>query len=67
MIEASRGRYTSVIVPHTLAQARRIADEVVVFWLRDGCGYIVESGTTRRVFETPQSELTGGYVAGLRG
>lgn len=67
LIENLRGRYTIVVVTHNLAQARRIADEVVVFWLRDGCGYIVESGTTRRVFESPQSEVTGGYVAGLRG
>jgi len=67
LIENLRGRYTIVVVTHNLAQARRIADEVVVFWLRGGCGYVVESGATRRVFEAPQSEVTGGYVAGLRG
>lgn len=58
------GRYTVAVVTHNLAQARRIAEDIAVFWLRDGAGRMIEAGTTRQVFESPRDELTAAYVAG---
>ena len=62
-----RGRYTIVIVTHNLAQARRIVDDVAVFWVRDGAGRLIESGHATDVFENPRSALTRAYVTGRRG
>ncbi|TVS07177.1 MAG: phosphate ABC transporter ATP-binding protein [Phycisphaerales bacterium] len=64
-----RGRYTTVIVTHNLAQARRIADFTGVFWQlgRGREDSLVEFGSTRRVFETPAEELTSMYIGGAQG
>lgn len=67
LIVKMRCRYTQVIVTHNLAQARRIADHVAVFWVRDGSGTLIESGPAQRVFESPQHELTAAYISGQRG
>lgn len=67
MIAALRGRYTTVIVTHNLAQARRIADDVAMFWTRDGMGTLVEHGAAATVFESPESEITAAYIRGARG
>jgi phosphate transport system ATP-binding protein len=67
LVATLRGRYTILVVTHNLAQARRIADDVAVFWLQDGAGRLIENGPVREVFEEPRSELTRAYVTGLRG
>ena len=67
LIASLRGRYTVVIVTHNLAQARRIADRVACFWVRDGAGRLIEEGETDQVFEAPEDELTSAYVHGVRG
>lgn len=67
MIVALRGRYTTVIVTHNLAQARRIADDVAMFWTRDGVGTLVEHGAAAALFESPASEITAAYIRGARG
>jgi phosphate transport system ATP-binding protein len=67
LIKGLRGRYTIVVVTHNLAQARRIADRVGVFWVQDGVGRLIEFGTTRDVFENPRDPLTAAYVSGSRG
>jgi phosphate transport system ATP-binding protein len=67
LITGLRGRYTVVIVTHNLAQARRIADRVAVFWVQDGAGRLIESGKTAGVFESPRDPLTAAYVNGIRG
>jgi phosphate transport system ATP-binding protein len=67
LIASLRGRYTVVIVTHNLAQARRIADRVAVFWVQDGAGRLIEHGQTRQVFERPRDPLTAAYVSGSRG
>lgn len=67
MIAALRGRYTTVIVTHNLAQARRIADDVAMFWVRGGVGTLVEHGAAAQVFEAPASDITAAYVRGARG
>ncbi len=67
LIASLRGRYTVVIVTHNLAQARRIADRVAFFWLRDGAGRLIEEGPVDAVFDRPRDELTAAYVRGSRG
>jgi len=66
LIASLRGRYTVVVVTHNLAQARRIADSVAMFWVRDGAGRLIEHGPTDQVFGEPEHELTRAYVAGER-
>jgi phosphate transport system ATP-binding protein len=67
LIVSLRGHYTVLIVTHNLAQARRIADHVALFWSFDGIGRLVEYGPAREIFETPQHALTAAYMSGMRG
>jgi phosphate transport system ATP-binding protein len=67
LIASLRGCYTQLIVTHNLAQARRIADYVALFWVQDGVGRLIEYGTVEQIFETPQEALTAAYVNGMRG
>jgi phosphate transport system ATP-binding protein len=67
LIKSLRSRYTMVVVTHNLAQARRIADQVAVFWMQDGAGRLIEHGPVREVFESPRDPLTAAYISGTRG
>lgn len=67
LINSLRGRYTVLVVTHNLAQAKRIADEVALFWVADGAGQLIESGSVAQIFESPQHALTAAYVNGRRG
>jgi phosphate transport system ATP-binding protein len=67
LILTLRGRYTFVIVTHNLAQARRLADRVALFWAESGPGRLVEEGEAERIFESPAESLTKAYLAGRRG
>jgi len=57
---ALKNDYTLVIVTHSFAQARRIADYVVFMYL----GEIVEKGDAAQVLENPEQERTKEYVFG---
>ncbi len=67
LIASLRGRYTIAIVTHNLAQARRIADHVAVFWVQEGCGRLIEFGAAAAIFHQPTQELTAAYIGGMRG
>lgn len=67
LIRELKRQYTVVIVTHNLAQAKRIADYVAFFWVRDGAGTLVEFGPTKEIFEQPQDPRTHMYVSGIRG
>jgi len=67
LIVSLRGSHTVVIVTHNLAQARRIADHVAIFWSVDGIGQLIEHGSAQKIFESPQHELTASYISGSRG
>ena len=67
LITSLRGRYTVVIVTHNLAQARRIADDVALFWVQHGTGQLIEQGSSKQIFDHPQHELTAAYINGIRG
>jgi len=53
-------RYTVVIVTHNMQQAARASDYTVFLYL----GKLIESGTTKSVFENPTNELTEKYITG---
>lgn len=55
-----KAQYTTVIVTHTLRQARRLADHVIFMYL----GEVVESGPAKEVFESPKQERTRAYLEG---
>ena len=55
LIVGLRDRYTVLIVTHNLAQARRIADYAALFWIQNGAGRLIESGTAKEIFENPVS------------
>jgi phosphate transport system ATP-binding protein len=67
LILSLRGKYTVLIVTHNLAQARRIADHMALFWSFEGTGRLVEYGPAQALFESPKQELTAAYIAGARG
>ena len=67
LIHSLKGKVTVVIVTHNLAQARRIADQAVVFWVRDGAGALVEHGPAERVFSSPVNPDAALYLSGARG
>jgi phosphate transport system ATP-binding protein len=54
-------QYTTVIVTHTLRQAKRLADYVIYMYL----GEVIEAGPAREVFTNPQHERTKQYLEGL--
>lgn len=53
--------YTVIIVTHSLAQARKIADNVAFMYM----GELIEYGSARQIFEDPQHKLTQDYVKGM--
>jgi phosphate transport system ATP-binding protein len=53
--------YTTVIVTHTLRQAKRLADYVVFMYL----GEVVEAGPAREIFGNPQQDRTRQYLEGV--
>lgn len=67
LIDQLRGTYTLVVVTHNLAQARRLADHVAVFWAKDAGGFLVEIDSSVNIFENPKQALTKHYIQGLEG
>ena len=53
--------YTTVIVTHTLRQAKRLADYVIYMYM----GEVIESGPAKEVFTNPKHERTRQYLEGL--
>ena len=60
LLELKR-QYTTVIVTHTLQQAKRLADYVVFMYL----GEVVEAGPVDEIFTQPKQERTRQYLAGV--
>ena len=59
---------TIVIVTHNMQQAHRVSDNCAFFLAtHDTPGYIVESGPTQQIFESPVDQRTSDYVNGRFG
>jgi len=63
LMAALRGRYTIVIVTHSMAQARRVSDECIFMLL----GELVEHRRTADLFLVPQDRRTAEYIEGRYG
>ena len=55
---ALKNDYTTVLVTHTLRQAKRLADYVVFIYL----GQIVEHGPAKQLFDYPKEPKTRAYI-----
>ncbi|MBT2295599.1 phosphate ABC transporter ATP-binding protein [Pseudomonas fluorescens] len=64
LIASLKEQCTIIIVTHNLAQARRISDHCVMFWMNGVSGHIVESGPTESLFSKPQQLVTASYING---
>jgi phosphate transport system ATP-binding protein len=59
---------TIVIVTHNMQQAARVSSQCAFFLAEAGTpGHIVESGTTRQIFDHPADQRTADYVNGRFG
>ncbi len=60
--------YTIAIVTHNMQQAQRVADVTAFFSVDiskgNRTGYLVETGPTQQIFQSPQEQLTKDYVSG---
>ncbi len=56
-----KSQYTTVVVTHTLRQAKRLADYAIFMYL----GEVVEAGPAHAIFTNPQQERTRAYLEGL--
>ena len=63
LIRELREDYCVVMVTHSLAQARRIADEIAFFYF----GEMIESGPPSEVMENPRDERVKNYLSGKTG
>jgi phosphate transport system ATP-binding protein len=63
-----RASYTIVIVTHNMQQAARVSDRTAFLTMGDdGAGYLVEEGSTGRIFTQPRERLTEDYISGRFG
>ena len=62
-----RGRYTIGLVTHNLAQARRLADHLAVFWIKEGAGTVLASGPADVMFKDAGHPTAVAYLEGRRG
>jgi phosphate transport system ATP-binding protein len=67
LIVRMKQRYTIAIVTHNLAQARRIADDLAIFWTVDGIGRVIEQGSAEAIFTAPTHPISASYLSGARG
>jgi phosphate transport system ATP-binding protein len=63
-LESLRGRVTTLLVTHQLAQAKRLADDIALLWHDGVAGRLVERQPTADFLERPQDPLARAFVAG---
>jgi len=63
LIDELKGRYTIIVVTHSMQQAARVSDNTAFMYL----GRLVEYGATDTVFTNPKLERTQDYITGRFG
>jgi phosphate transport system ATP-binding protein len=63
LIGELRGEYTIIIVTHNMQQAARVSDYTAFLYE----GSLIEFGTTKQLFTTPQRKETEDYITGRFG
>lgn len=66
LISNLKSKATIVLVSHDIAQARRIADQIAVFWYEDGAGRLVEFCENKEQFENSTHPITRCFIDGTR-
>jgi phosphate transport system ATP-binding protein len=68
LIQMLKEEYTIVIVTHNMQQAARASDYTMFFNMaEDRAGYLVEHGSTTKIFTNPREKLTEDYITGRFG
>lgn len=63
LITALAKKRTVVLVTHNIAQARRVADYIALFWHDGSTGTLAEHGPASRVFDQPTTDFARFYFA----
>lgn len=63
LLLSMKEQYAMVVVTHNIAQARRIADHVAMFF----DGHLVEYGSADQIFNDPREQLTREFLSGICG
>jgi len=63
LIDELRKKFTIIIVTHSMQQAARVSQRTAFFHM----GNLVESGSTKTLFTSPQDERTQNYITGRIG
>jgi phosphate transport system ATP-binding protein len=63
LIHELRGKYTVVIVTHSMQQAARVSDYTAFMYL----GRLIEYGPTASIFQNPRLKQTEDYITGRFG
>lgn len=69
LIHELKEDFTIVIVTHNMQQAARVSDQTAFFSLEAAGrpGQLVEVGSTRKIFESPEKQETEDYISGRFG
>lgn len=67
LILSLKDQATILIVTHNLRQARRVGDQVAMFWHDGTHGQLLEHGPAERFFEAPNHPVAAAYLDGSRG
>jgi phosphate transport system ATP-binding protein len=63
LMDELRANFTIIIVTHSMQQAARVSQRTAFFHL----GYLVEEGSTEKMFTTPSDRRTQDYITGRFG
>ena len=63
LIDELKQNYAIVMVTHSMSQAARVSQRAAYFHL----GHLVEVGTTEKIFNDPEHQLTKNYISGRMG
>ena len=66
LVASLKSKATLVLVSHDIAQARRIADQIAVFWYEDREGRLVEVCSDRQQFENTTHPIARCFIDGTR-
>ncbi|WKX02443.1 phosphate ABC transporter ATP-binding protein [Candidatus Mycoplasma mahonii] len=63
LITKLKEKFSIVIVTHSMQQALRISDRTAFFYM----GELIESGETKKIFNSPAEKITHDYISGKMG
>jgi phosphate transport system ATP-binding protein len=63
LIEELKERFTIIIVTHNMQQAARVSDSTAFMYM----GEMIECGSTKKIFTTPEHKQTEDYITGRFG